>query len=206
MPEEKQMNSVNHDIRITWLCDGSDSMKAKGKMCSLNAVIREITDEIRNVSSQLPDVKVNISAIKFGKNSEWIQKEGVQAESFIWSDLVSGGSSDLGHACLQIAEEIKSMKSQNITTDSTDFIFILITDGYPTDDWCQGFEVLKSTAPQGHSYYCAIRIQDSSEELIESFCSDQKDPEFFNMDLDNVEKIIHLIRMISKLSDIQPIF
>ena len=74
-------------LHLIWICDCSGSMAADGKIQSLNTAIRESLPLIRQVADENPYSRVFIRVLKFSSGAEWINKDPVPLENFLWFDL-----------------------------------------------------------------------------------------------------------------------
>ena len=175
------------NIHLIWILDNSNSMKAKGKINSINMVIRETIPLIVDLSHTYKSHNFFIRALSFSTDAHWVDQKFKKIQEYSWNDLEAGGKSDLGAAFNKI-REIWGGESQE-STDSNSYIFVLITDGYPTDDWYGPLQNLVSTTTFTDSYKIAITIQDTEKEILREFIGQkQKDKEFI-IEVDDIERI-----------------
>ena len=178
---------MTSNIHLVWILDSSNSMKAKGKINSINMVIRETIPLIVDLSHVYKSQNFFIRALSFSTDSHWIDQKFKKIQEYSWNDLEPGGKSDLGAAFKKI-REIWPGESQG-SIDSNSYIFVLITDGYPTDDWYGPLQNLISTQHFTESYKIAITIQDSGDEILREFIGQKQTNKGFILSADDIERI-----------------
>jgi len=183
---------------ILWVCDCSNSMKGKGKSGSMNTMIREIIQELNENPPDSSLFEVNMRALKFFDTAEWINLSFIPVKNFSWIDLVPGGNSKLGDAFKLINEEFKQQNLNKDNYDKYQLLLILITDGYPTDDWIPEFEDMKDVLNSYNPVYCLIRIQDTSDDIVSAFAGEGNNKDLRIMTCDDIENIIQLVRLAEK--------
>ncbi len=135
-------------IPIFWICDCSQSMGLK--IGSNNFVnIDEINKTILKIIekfNKFPQRPFTMRTLRFSENAEWVDKESSVVEHYSWKNLSTGGVSDLGEAFNTIADALKPIDDGGTMPRRTfPTVLVLITDGYPTDDWESGLNKLMST-------------------------------------------------------------
>jgi len=188
---------MTSNIHLVWILDNSNSMKAKGKINSINMVIRETIPLIADLSQTYKSHNFFIRALSFSTGAQWVDQKFKKIQDYSWNDLEAGGKSDLGAAFKKIREILPS-ESQG-STDSNSFIFVLITDGYPTDDWHGPLQDLVSTRTFTESYKIAIAIQDTEDEIPLEFIGQKQTDKGFILEVDDIERIpMSIISIIEK--------
>ncbi len=190
MPNQDNKNPERFQMNVLWICDCSSSMRGKGKAGSMNTIIREIVQEMAEIPEDTPACDILIRAIKFSDKAEWVNPSFIPVQEYVWQDLVPGGGSKMGDAFAEIARQFQKRSSKN----GDRLIAILISDGYPTDDWKGSLDLLKKTLQAWDPIYCAVRIQDTADEVVTEFVGDGEDLEPRIMETDSIENIIHIIR------------
>jgi uncharacterized protein YegL len=175
------------NIHLVWILDSSNSMKAKGKINSINMIIRETIPLIVDLSHAYESHNFFIRALTFSTDAHWVDQKFQKIQEYSWHDLEAGGKSDLGAAFKKI-REIWPGESQG-STDSNSYLFVLITDGYPTDDWYGPLQNLVSTQTFTESYKIAITIQDTENEIPREFIGQKQTDKGFILEVDDIERI-----------------
>ena len=185
------------NINLVWILDSSNSMKAKGKINSINMVIRETIPLIYDLSNAYKSHNFFIRALAFSTDAHWIDQKFKKIQDYSWNDLEAGGRSDLGASFKKI-REIWSSESQK-STDSNAYIFVLITDGYPTDDWHGPLQNLISNQTFIESYKIAITIPDTEDEIPREFIGQKQTNKGFILGVDDIERIpMSIVSIIEK--------
>jgi uncharacterized protein YegL len=140
-------------LHFVWLADCSGSMTAEGKMASLNHAARESLPHLRRVAMDNPNATVLLRVLTFSTGAVWAHGEPTPERYFHWPDLTAtpGGRTDLGAALKLLARELRPTAMQARALPP---VLVLLTDGYPTDDYKSGLAALMSE-PWGAK---AIRI------------------------------------------------
>jgi uncharacterized protein YegL len=179
---------------IIWICDCSKSMKGKRKSASMNLMIREITNELNEILNESPSTEINIRTIKFSNSAEWVNPSFVPVQSFSWNDLIPEGISNLGNAFEALSKEFQEKSPEKDQYDRYRIVLILISDGYPTDNWRAPLEDMKDLLKGHNPVYCIIRIPGISEEVVSAFAGEGPDKNHRIMTCDHIENIIQFVR------------
>jgi len=128
-----------------------------------------------------------IRALSFSTGAHWIDQKFQKIQDYSWNDLEAKGKSDLG-AAFTIIREIWPPESQG-GTDSDSYVFVLITDGYPTDDWFSPLQNLVSDHLFTGSCKIAITVRDTENEILQEFIGQKQTSEGFISEVDDIERI-----------------
>ena len=183
----KLVEPMASNIFLVWILDSSNSMKAKGKINSINMVIRDTIPLIVDLSQAYTSHNFFMRALSFSTGAHWINQKFQKIQDYSWNDLSAGGKSDLG-AAFTLIRDIWPSESQG-STDSNSYIFVLITDGYPTDDWYGPLQNLVSNREFTESYKIAITIQDTENEIPREFIGQKQTNKGFILEIDDIERI-----------------
>jgi uncharacterized protein YegL len=193
----KNVETMASNIHLVWILDISNSMKAKGKINSLNMVIRETIPLIADLSKVYPSYNLYIRTLSFSTGAHWIDQKFRNIQEYSWNDLEAGGRSDIGDAFNKILDIWKDEKSG--TTDSNTYFFVLITDGYPTDDWYGPLQNLGSNPTFIESYKIAITVPDTENEIPREFIGQKQTNKGFIVEVDDIERIpMSIVSVIEK--------
>ena len=129
-------------MHLFFMVDTSGSMIG-AKIGAVNDAIRNVLPIVREISDGNADAEIKIAAMNFSNGSEWLYNEAKNAGDFEWIDQEAGGGTDLGEACRDM-EKVLHHKSGWMGSGSGSFapVFILLSDGGPTDDFNSGVAVL----------------------------------------------------------------
>ncbi|MFA5212522.1 MAG: hypothetical protein WC406_04240 [Methanoregula sp.] len=175
------------DVHLVWILDHSNSMKAKGKINSVNMVIRETIPLVLNLSQEFSSYHFFMRALAFSNGAHWIDPHVTRIEDYTWTDLEAGGRSDFG-AALQKIREMWGGGSNGSEKPGV-FFFVLLTDGHPTDDWQESLQDLFEQKFFLDSKKIAITLQDTDNGLLEEFIGHKKTEHGFIINVDEIEQI-----------------
>jgi len=148
-------------MTIFFLLDTSGSM-AGAKIGALNDAMTNLLVELQGIDST-----INISILLFSKNIKWICKEAKPLSKIEWGNVDANGMTSMGEACAELAKHL----SENPTKET---IFIIISDGYPTDDFDDGISELSQIASFQKGKKIAIAVDDADLNSLTRFTNDEK--------------------------------
>lgn len=187
---------MKNEIRVIWILDASSSMNAKGKINSVNMLVREAIPLIKDLSSEYPAYSFSMRALTFSSGSSWIDDHFQNIEGYSWEDLTAEGKSDLGAAFKKIEEMlIEDSQEEN---PSFSYVFVLITDGFPTDEWISSLDDITKNKLFFNALKTAITIQDTDRQqtVLKKFIGENVSLEEFVFSVDDLERIPMAIRSI----------
>lgn len=152
---------------LFFLIDCSGSMGGS-KIGTVNSVMEELIPELRTIGGADADIKV--AALKFSGGSEWMYSEPISVDKFEWKPLDAENVTDLGSAF----SELNSKLSRNsfMSSPSLSFapVMILMSDGYPTDNFEKGLEELKRNRWYDAGIKAAVAIgEDADFDILARF-------------------------------------
>lgn len=149
------------------ICDCSGSMSGNGKIQALNNAIRSTIPAMRDTAAENPNAQVLVRALKFSNGAQWHVAQPTPVETFEWQDLSTDGLTDMGKALTMVAEQLKMppMASRALPP-----VLVLLSDGYPTDDFNSGLKNLMDLPWGKKAVRIAISIgQDADTEVLQKF-------------------------------------
>jgi uncharacterized protein YegL len=183
---------ASRPLHFIWLCDCSNSMNVAGKIQSLNTAIKEAIPVLQQTAAENPNVQLLIRAIRFSDGAQWHVQQATAVDDFRWVDLTASGITDMGKALELVAGElaIPPMPDRALPP-----VLVLITDGFPTDDFSGGLKTLMAQ-PWGQK---AVRVgiaigQDANHEILQKFIDN---PELRVMQANNPEELADRIKWAS---------
>jgi uncharacterized protein YegL len=130
----------DRQLPIFFLIDQSGSMFGD-KIGAVNNTMRELLEELKNegVDGE-EDADIKLSILSFSTGCQWLSAEPQSPKEIIgvWSNLQADGLTDLGEALEELDK--KMSRKEFIKSVSATFapLVIILTDGYPTDNWRKG--------------------------------------------------------------------
>jgi uncharacterized protein YegL len=179
-------------LHFIWICDCSGSMSADGKIQALNNAIKEAIPHMRDVADENPNAEVLVRALKFSDGAQWHISQATPVADFKWTDLNTGGVTDLGKALAMVADQLKIPP---MTDRALPPVLVLISDGQPTDDYAGGLRALMDQ-PWGKK---AVRISiaigaDADNDVLQKFIGHS---EFKPLTASNPEALVRHIKWVS---------
>ncbi len=167
------MPPAKKSMVIFFMVDTSESMKGS-KLDSLNKVMGDILPELIGVGEAGTDVK--IAVLSFASGCEWITPEPVLIEEYQrWENLQAGGVTDLGDACEELCGKLSRKSFLSAPSLSYAPVIFLITDGYPTDNYKKGFELLQKNKWFRYGLKVALAIGSSVDlNVLKEFTDDDE--------------------------------
>lgn len=180
----------NKILHFIWMLDCSGSMTGE-KIQSLNYAIRNALPSIIDIAEKNKDIQIFMRIIKFSDGAQWLTEKPVELDKFIWSDLQTGGITDLGAALDMVNEELSKLdKKTNLPP-----VIILVTDGQPTDNYEEGLRKLLSSEIGSQSVRIAIAIgEDVDNDILQDFIGNNDERP---LQADNSHSLINLIKLSS---------
>ena len=160
----------------------------------MNVIIREIANELREIFSESSSAQIYIRTITFSDSAGWVEDAFVPVHDFSWMDQDLQSISNLGKAFEKISAEFKGKIPDNDMYGQYRIVLILISDGYPTDNWKMPLEDMRETLKGRTPVYCVIRLPGASEEVTTAFAGEGPDKNLRIMTYDDIENIIQLVR------------
>lgn len=157
-------------MHLFFMVDTSGSMRG-AKIGAVNDAIRNVLPIVRDISDSNADAEIKIAALNFSNGCEWLYNEVKNAEDFEWTDQTAGGGTDLGEACRDI-EKVLHQKGGWMNSSSGSYapVFILLSDGGPTDDFDSGVAALKKNNWFKAGIKVAIAIgEDADTDVLAKF-------------------------------------
>lgn len=167
------MPPAKKSMVIFFLVDTSKSMEGT-KLESLNKVMGDILPELIGVGEAGTDVK--IAVMSFSSGCEWVTPEPVLIEEYQrWENLTADGVTDLGEACEELAEKLSRNGFLRSPSLSYAPVIFLITDGYPTDNYKKGFEMLRRNRWFQYGLKIALAIGSNVDmDVLREFTDDEE--------------------------------
>ena len=129
---------ANRPLHFFWMVDCSSSM-AGDRIGAVNHAIQECIEPMREEAAGNPNAQLYIHTLKFASGASWGTAEPVPIEEFAWEDVEANGITDMGKAFELLAGQLSMPPMPDRALPP---VIVLLTDGYPTDDWKRPLEKL----------------------------------------------------------------
>lgn len=154
-------------LHFIWIVDTSGSMSIDGKIQALNNSIQETIPHMRSTADENPNAKVLMRVLEFSSGARWQVGEPTAIDDFRWKDLEADGVTDMGKAFSMVSEQLKMPPMEDRALPP---VLVLLSDGYPTDDYSSGLEELMLQPWGKKAVRIAISIgQDADDEVLQQF-------------------------------------
>ena len=165
-------------MRLFFVIDTSGSM-AGAKIGALNDAMINILSEL-----QYEGVPMEVSVLLYSKTVRWMYERPIDISEFEWKNVEANGMTAMGEACMALAKRFTEDEASNDVS-----IIIIISDGYPTDDFDEGINALNETPSFLSSNRFAIAVDDADEVALQRFTSNS-DRVFKLKDINNLTGVI----------------
>lgn len=184
---------------LFFLIDISGSMEGK-KIQSVNDAIENVLPIIGEISDENPDAEINIAAMKFSTDVDWVYNEPMEAKDFIWQPASPEGLTSLGEACRELRRKLSRTNGFMPTSTGSGYYapaIILLSDGGPTDDFYGGLKDLKENSWFKNAIKVAIAIGDDADKnVLRDFTGSSEAV----ITVHNIEALKNMIRVIAVTS------
>lgn len=164
------MQSVaRRSMTVFFLVDTSGSMYGT-KIGTLNQAVEETLPELKTISASNADARIKIAVLRFDTNAEWITSEPADIASYQWTPLNAGGLTAFGEACFKLEQKLHKEAFMNDAAGCFAPVFILLSDGAPTDSYQTQLDKLKNNPWFKKGVRVAIAIGDDTiRDTLEDF-------------------------------------
>ena len=157
---------ANRPLHFFWMVDCSSSM-AGDRIGAVNHAIQECIEPMREEAEGNPNAQLYIHTLKFASGASWVTAEPVPIEEFAWEDVEANGITDMGKAFELLAGQLSMPPMPDRALPP---VIVLLTDGYPTDDWKRPLEKLLKMPWGKKAVKVAIAIgKDAERSVLEAF-------------------------------------
>ena len=182
-------------LHYIWICDCSESMQNGGKMSAVNDAIPRAIEFIAKHEDEVKKASISMNALKFSCGAEWMYNDNIPVKLFRWENLNGEGITDLGQAFLRLANLLKLQKDGGKMPEKAyPPVLVLITDGYPTDDWETGLEELNKEFWARNAVRLAFALEGADREVLEAFIGDTIDKEKKIIEIRDLTKLASEIK------------
>ena len=181
-------------LHFVWMADCSGSMTAQGKMASLNHAAREALPQMQKVAMDNPNAEVFVRVLRFSTGASWAVEKPTPVQYFQWPELSAtpGGMTDLGAALGLLARELRT---DTMPGRALPPVLVLLTDGYPTDDFGAGLDALMQEPWGAKALRIGIKIgADGPDDVLRRFIGN---PQVALLGARNADELVRHIRWAS---------
>ena len=178
-------------LPVIILADTSGSMSINGKIDALNLSIKDMISSFASESRLRAEI--HLSVVTFGSKASTHLPLTPAHQIEQIENFVAQGTTPLGAACTIVKDMIEDKEC--IPSRAYRPIIILVSDGYPTDDYKNAFDALINSDRAQKATRFALSIgNDADNALLESFGNDVEAPLLF---AHNAAEIAHFFRAVT---------
>lgn len=182
-------------LHVIYIVDCSGSMKQAGKIQSVNAAMKEVIPSMRRIARDKPGLELFVRVLKFSTGAQWQVSQPTPIDQFEWTDLTADGETHLGAALRLLVEQLKRPPMPQRAYPP---FLILVTDGYPTDDFSGGLKALNEEYWGRCASKAAISIgEDAARPEAQAVFEKFLGPEVKPLQANTAEEIVRYIRTTS---------
>jgi len=158
-------------LHFIWILDVSDSMNVDNKIQSLNNALREAIPAMQDAARTHPEAHVLVRVVRFSDGAQWHIAEPTPLEALRWEDLKARGETHLGAALRMVADGLKNLPVERGLPPH----LVLVSDGFPTDDWKAGLRALMDQPLGQAAVRLAVAIgEDADVQVLEGFIGNRE--------------------------------
>ena len=154
---------VKREMVLFFVIDTSGSMYGT-KIGAVNTAIREVIPELRTAGGS--DAEIKIAALLFSNDCRWVYQEPISVHDFQWNPVEAFGVTVMGAAFKELASKMSKNAFLNAPSASVAPAIFLMSDGYPTDEWQEGLNLLKKNRWFKYAIKVAVAIGDDADHTI----------------------------------------
>ncbi|MGN1119157.1 MAG: VWA domain-containing protein [Oscillospiraceae bacterium] len=152
---------------LFFLIDCSGSMSGS-KIGTVNAVMEELIPELRGIGGADADIK--IAVLTFSGGCAWMYNEPISVDEFEWEPIDAENVTDLGSAFTELSAKLSRNEFMKSPSLSFAPVMILMSDGYPTDNFEKGLDELKKNRWYAAGIKAAVAIgEDADFDILARF-------------------------------------
>lgn len=155
---------------LFFVIDCSGSMSGS-KIGTVNSVMEELIPEIRDIGGA--DAEIKLAVLKFSGGCEWMYDAPVSIDEFEWKPLEAENVTDLGAALTELASKLSRNEFMKSPSLSFAPVMILMSDGYPTDNYVKGLDTIAKNRWYSNGIKAAVAIgEDADLDILAQFTGD----------------------------------
>jgi len=164
-------------------------------MSAVNSAIPQAIEFISKYEDEVKKASISMNALKFSCGAEWMYNDNIPVKLFRWENLNGEGITDLGQAFLRLATLLKLQKDGGKMPEKAyPPVLVLITDGYPTDDWETGLKELNKEFWAKNAVRLAFALEGADREVLQAFIGETIDKEKKIIEIKDLTKLASEIK------------
>ena len=107
-------------------------------IAAVNDAMREVIPDVKDISNKNADANIKFAVMSFSSGTNWETPQPVELDSYRWSDLSAGGTTDMGEAFMELDSKLDRNAFLQDPAGVKAPVIIMLSDGEPTDDYKAG--------------------------------------------------------------------
>lgn len=180
-------------LPIIVLADTSGSMSVDGKIEALNKGLKDMIQSFAGESRLRAEIQVSV--ITFGGNQAAVSLPLTPAHQLTgFTPLTADGMTPLGGALTLLSDMIEDKDS--IPSRAYRPVVVLVSDGYPNDEWQAPFQRLVKGERSAKATRFAMAIgADADEDMLSAFANDPEAPLFRAENAGDIHRFFRAVTM-----------
>lgn len=178
-----------------FLIDTSGSMEGRS-IAAVNDAMREVIPDVKDISNKNADANIKFAVMSFSSGTNWETPQPVELDSYRWSDLDAGGTTDMGEAFLELNSKLDRNAFLQDPAGVKAPVIIMLSDGEPTDDYKAGLKQLQQNKWFKKSIKIALGVDDANMDVMSEFTG-SKESAIYLKDKSLLKKLIHVVSVTS---------
>lgn len=206
MPSPNDLEgTIKKELRIFYLLDVSASMNGN-PIAALNDAMRSTVKALKDKFDGNPDAVLKIGVITYSNGAEWITLGATHTENidyYVWEDVKAAGMTYLGAGLDLLREGLSRNTSMKSDTGNKTPVIIIMTDGYPTDNWKEALSKIRENKWFQHALKIGIALGDNADTSVLTEVVGSNEGVIEAQDLDKFADMIRIVSVVSALQGSQ---
>lgn len=178
-----------------FLIDTSGSMEGRS-IAAVNDAMREVIPDVKDISNKNADANIKFAVMSFSSGTNWETPQPVVLDSYKWTDLSAGGTTDMGEAFMELNSKLDLNAFLQEPAGVKAPVIIMLSDGEPTDDYKAGLKKLQQNKWFKKSIKIALGVDDANMDVMAEFTG-SKESAIYLKDKGLLKKLIHVVSVTS---------
>jgi len=185
---------VRRNLTIFFIIDVSGSMSG-APIGAVNEAMEKLGPIMQKMDEDNADASVSFAVLTFGSGVRWITPNGPEdVNDFVWKDVSINGLTELGSAARELNSKLSKDGFMASASSSLAPVFILISDGMPTDNYQVELEKLWKNNWFKAGMKIALTYDfDEGQDVLEEFTGSSE----AIMNITNPEQLRTIIKYVS---------
>ncbi|MDR0846005.1 MAG: VWA domain-containing protein [Lactobacillales bacterium] len=188
---------ARRNLSVFFLIDISGSMMG-APIAAVNEAMEKLVPVMKKLDEDNADAEVSFGILTFGTTVSWLTPNGPESVAdFEWTDVNVDGLTSLGAAFKDLNSKLSTNAFMKAASASLAPVFILISDGVPSDDYEKSLSDLKQNNWFRSGMKLALAYEDGVDrQILEKFTGTNE----AIIDIKNAEDLRKVIQFVTVTS------